>query len=66
MRQGFAHHPPGERAEYLEKAIHHYEQALEVYTRQAFPEDWADTHYKLGNAYREHTSSTRTTSTPSA
>jgi hypothetical protein len=33
----------GERAENLEQAIAAYEAALEVYTRKAFPEDWAMT-----------------------
>jgi tetratricopeptide (TPR) repeat protein len=42
----------GERAENLEQAIFHYQQALEVYTRQAYPEDWARTQNNLGNAYR--------------
>ena len=42
----------GERAENLEQAIGHYQQALEVYTREAFPEQWAGTHNNLGNAYR--------------
>ena len=42
----------GDRAENLELAIHHYTQALEVYTRQAFPESWAGTQNNLANAYR--------------
>ncbi|MDT9186888.1 MAG: CHAT domain-containing protein, partial [Limnospira sp. PMC 894.15] len=32
-------------------AIGCYQVALEVYTRTAFPEDWARTHNNLGNAY---------------
>ena len=43
--------PLGNRAENLEKAIHHYQQALEVLTRQAYPEDWSMTQNNLGNAY---------------
>jgi tetratricopeptide (TPR) repeat protein len=39
----------GERAENLEQAIFHYRQALEVYTRQAYPEQWATTQNNLGN-----------------
>ena len=38
----------GERAENLEQAIQHYEQALAVRTREAFPQDWAMTHNNLG------------------
>jgi tetratricopeptide (TPR) repeat protein len=41
----------GERAENLEKAIAAYELALQVYTREAFPNDWATTQNNLGNAY---------------
>ena len=33
----------------LEEAIRQYEQALEVYTREAFPERWAMTQNNLGN-----------------
>ena len=43
----------GERAENLEQAIGHYQQALEVYTRQAYPEDWAMTQNNLANAYAD-------------
>jgi tetratricopeptide (TPR) repeat protein len=41
----------GERAENLERAIRHYQQALEVRTREAFPSDWAGTQNNLGLAY---------------
>ena len=41
----------GERAENLEQAIQHYHLALEVSTREAFPQDWAMTHNNLGAAY---------------
>ncbi len=37
----------GERADNLERAIAHSEQALTVYTREAFPEDWAMTQNNL-------------------
>jgi TPR repeat protein len=45
--------PPevGDRAENLERTIHHYRQALEVYTRAADPERWALIQSNLGNAY---------------
>ncbi|NJM77176.1 MAG: tetratricopeptide repeat protein [Acaryochloridaceae cyanobacterium RU_4_10] len=42
----------GERAENLEKAITAYELALQVYTRGAFPEDWAMAQNNLGIALR--------------
>jgi CHAT domain-containing protein/tetratricopeptide (TPR) repeat protein len=42
----------GERADNLEMAIAYYQQALEVYTRQAFPEQWAMTQHNLASAYR--------------
>ena len=45
--------PLGERAENLERVIHHNTQALEVYTRQAFPADWAMTQNNLAAAYAE-------------
>ena len=45
--------PTGDRAANLEQAISHYQQALEVFTRQTFPEDWALTQNNLANAYHE-------------
>jgi tetratricopeptide (TPR) repeat protein len=42
----------GERAENLGHAIHRYQQALEVFTRQAYPKDWASAQNDLGEAYR--------------
>jgi CHAT domain-containing protein len=43
----------GERADNLEEAIRHYELALEVRTRAAFPEQWAGTQNNLANAYSD-------------
>jgi tetratricopeptide (TPR) repeat protein len=43
----------GDRAENLEKAIELYEQALEVHTRDDFPENWAMNQHNLANAYRK-------------
>ncbi len=43
----------GERADNLEKAIAAYNLSLEVYTRDAFPEDWAMTQNNLGTAYSD-------------
>ncbi len=45
--------PKGEQEENLEQVITNYRQALEVYTRDAFPQDWAATQYNLANAYHE-------------
>ncbi|WP_287714763.1 CHAT domain-containing protein, partial [Microcystis sp. M144S2] len=42
----------GNKAENLEKAIAYYQEALKVYTFDAFPEDWAMTQNNLGEAYR--------------
>jgi predicted LPLAT superfamily acyltransferase len=42
LGNSFAQNPLGERADNLEAAIAHYQQALETYTRQALPEQWAD------------------------
>jgi CHAT domain-containing protein/predicted LPLAT superfamily acyltransferase len=44
--------PLGSRADNLEIAITGYQTLLEVYTRDAFPEDWAGSQNNLGNAYR--------------
>ncbi|MCB0153421.1 MAG: tetratricopeptide repeat protein, partial [Anaerolineae bacterium] len=44
----------GERAENFEQAIHHYQQSLTVYTREAFPEDWARSQHNLAGAYVGH------------
>jgi tetratricopeptide (TPR) repeat protein len=41
----------GERAENLEAAIQCYSTALEVLTRAALPQYWANTQINLGNAY---------------
>ena len=45
--------PLGNRADNIEQAIAAYQSALEVRTRQAFPEQWAMTQNNLGTAYRE-------------
>ncbi|WP_013321115.1 CHAT domain-containing protein [Gloeothece verrucosa] len=47
-----AQFPLGSRKSNLEIAIKGYQAALEVYTRAAFPVDWAMTQNNLGNAYR--------------
>jgi tetratricopeptide (TPR) repeat protein len=43
----------GDRTGNLEQAIVHYQQALEVRTRQAFPEQWAGTQNNLGTAFAD-------------
>jgi tetratricopeptide (TPR) repeat protein len=43
----------GEQAENIEKAITAHELALQVRTREDFPEEWAMTQNNLGNAYCE-------------
>ncbi|MDY6976381.1 MAG: tetratricopeptide repeat protein [Pseudomonadota bacterium] len=45
--------PLGSRANNLEIAIACFQAALEVYTREAFPKDWAMTQNNLGNAYSD-------------
>ncbi len=47
----YQQYPLGNRADNLELAIASYTTALIVYTRDAFPEDWAMTQNNLGNAY---------------
>ncbi len=42
-----------ERAQNLEEAITYFKSALEVYTRKAFPEEWARSQMNLGTAYIE-------------
>ncbi|RMH78964.1 MAG: tetratricopeptide repeat protein, partial [Cyanobacteria bacterium J007] len=44
--------PLGNRANNLEIAIACYREALHVYTRDAFPQQWAMTQSNLGAAYR--------------
>ena len=43
--------PAGDRAANLKQAIACYEAALQVYTREAFPVEWATTQNNLGIAY---------------
>jgi CHAT domain-containing protein len=43
----------GERGENIERAIAFYEAALEVYTRDAFPQQWATTQNNLAIAYSD-------------
>ncbi|MEA5601573.1 CHAT domain-containing tetratricopeptide repeat protein [Nostoc sp. UHCC 0252] len=45
--------PLDSKASNMEIAIAGYEIALTVYTRSAFPKDWARTQYNLGNAYSD-------------
>jgi hypothetical protein len=43
----------GERGENIEKAIAFYEAALQVYTRDAFPQQWVMTQNNLAAACSE-------------
>jgi tetratricopeptide (TPR) repeat protein len=43
----------GEPADNIERAIKAYEAALTVRTRDAFPQEWAQTQNNLGAAYRK-------------
>jgi tetratricopeptide (TPR) repeat protein len=45
--------PFGNRMLNLELAIAAYELALQIYTREAFPQDWAMIQNNLGNAYSD-------------
>ncbi|WP_287265096.1 CHAT domain-containing tetratricopeptide repeat protein [Moorena sp. SIO3A2] len=44
--------PLGEKASTIEIAITGYEVALTVFSREAFPSNWANTQYNLGITYR--------------
>jgi CHAT domain-containing protein/tetratricopeptide (TPR) repeat protein len=41
----------GDRRENIKQAIYCSEEALQVFTRQAFPTEWAQAHNNLGRAY---------------
>ncbi|WP_018605567.1 CHAT domain-containing tetratricopeptide repeat protein [Uliginosibacterium gangwonense] len=43
--------PQGNRAENLERSLHHHQEALVIYNRTDFPEQWAITQNSLANAY---------------
>lgn len=43
----------GDRIENLQMAIACFQAALQVRTREALPDDWAQTTMNLANAYRE-------------
>jgi hypothetical protein len=49
LGNAYAERIRGDRAENLEQAIFHYQQALEVYTRQAYPVECRRTARNLGN-----------------
>ena len=52
LASSLAQNTQGTRADNLEQAIHHYEQAQEVYTREAYPEQCAATQHNLAIAYQ--------------
>jgi tetratricopeptide (TPR) repeat protein len=45
--------PSGDKASNMEIAIAGYETVLTIFTRTAFPQDWAMTQNNLGNAYSD-------------
>jgi hypothetical protein len=51
LADGLAQSPAGNRAENLERARHHYKQALKLYTLETNPRRWAATENNLANAY---------------
>lgn len=51
LAYSLSENPKSDRAENLEQAIVHYEQALEVYTRKSLPEEWAQTLNNLAAVY---------------
>ncbi|MEC4816183.1 MAG: tetratricopeptide repeat protein [Scytonema sp. PMC 1069.18] len=48
-----AQFPLSDKANNMEIAIACYETIIQVYTREAFPQEWAMTQLNLGNVYRE-------------
>ena len=53
LANSLAQSPLGDRAENIEQAIQHYEQALKVYTPKGFPNRCRGTSYRLGNLLLE-------------
>lgn len=51
LGSSFAGNPHGSKAENIEQAIDHYQQALKVRNRQVFPKRWAITQNNLGGAF---------------
>lgn len=41
------------RREIIERVIHHYQEALTVYTKEAFPEQWSEAQNNLAGVYIE-------------
>jgi len=53
LANAYSYRIRGEKAENIERAIASYTAALEVYTRDAFPEYWAGTQNNLATAYSD-------------
>jgi hypothetical protein len=49
----------GDRAENVRKAVSGYESALRVYTKDAYPVEWANTQFNLAIAWRNCTTGDR-------
>ena len=52
LANSLCRNPLDARAENIERAIEHYGLALQMYTREAFPQDWATIQNNLATAYR--------------
>lgn len=51
LANSFAQNPLDDRADNLEQAIKHYRLAIEVYTKEAFPQENRQTSQNLGDLY---------------
>jgi hypothetical protein len=49
----------GDRGENVERALECYTDALEVYTREAAPHDWATVRMNMGNAWSDRVAGDR-------
>lgn len=51
LGNGLANSPEIDQTLNLEQAIHHYRQALLVYSSTEHPKEWARVHYNIGNTF---------------
>ena len=58
--------PNADKEADIESAIEHLNLALEVWTKDAYPERWAKTQYDLANCYRKRIRETKTTNMEAA
>lgn len=52
LGNAYLHRILGERSENLQRTIVAYEQTLQTYTRESFPEQWATLQNNIGRAYQ--------------